>query len=357
MKKIYIDGPYQVSYRDVPIPVPGPGELLIKTEYSGISSGTEMMLYCGTFPNFKLKKWPQWKEYPVCPGYELIGTVVAIGEEIQDQQNLHQLDSLQPKSTSLTKSASDFKVGDRVMCLGEHGEYACLPAEYVSKIPAGVSSEDATLAALGTTAMHALRRAAMEIGDTLVIIGAGILGNLILQQAKICGAGRVIVLDKDNGRLEIARQCGADLTLNPDEVDPVQELLKYNGILADVVIEASGARGTEQTAIDLVRDRGKVVIDGWHTDSIHFEFGDFYFKELTVIASRAGGPEAGIPYAYVRWSCDQTRDYCLELLAQNKISGKHIKQSVFKSEEIQKAYDMIARRDPALGMQALLKWD
>ena len=357
MKKIYIDGPYQVSFRDVPVPVPDPGEILIKTEYSGISSGTEMMLYCGTFPNFKIKKWPQWKAYPVCPGYELIGTVVAIGEEVQSEQNLHQLDSLQPKSASLTKSAHDFKIGDRVVCMGEHGEYACLPAEFISKIPDNISSEDATLCVLGTTAMHALRRAAMEIGDTLVIIGAGILGNLILQQAKICGAGRVIVIDKDNNRLEIAKKCGADLTLNPDEVDLAAEIIKYNGILADVVIEASGARGTEQTAMDLARDRGKVVIDGWHTASMNFEFGDFYFKELTVIASRAGGPEAGLPYAYVRWSCDQTRDYCLDLLSQGKISGEHIKQSVFQAGDIQKAYDMIAARDPALGMQALLKWE
>lgn len=358
MRKVFIEGPYNVQIKDVPIPTPGPGELLIKTEYSGISAGTEMMLYCGTFPNFKLKKWPQWQEYPVCPGYELIGTVVAIGEEAgADDQDLFQIASLGNKGETLTKTASDFKVGDRVMCLGEHGEYACLPAEFVSKIPDNLSSEEATLAALGTTSMHAIRRAAIEYGDTVVIIGAGVLGNLILQQIKIGGARRVIMVDKDNARLEIAKKCGADLVLNPDNCDLVAEVLKYNGILADVVIEASGARGTEQTAMELVRDRGKVVIDGWHTDEINFQFGDFYFKELTLIVCRAGGPESGLPYSYVRYTCDLSRDYCLELLADGKMSGKHIKQSIFKAEDIKKAYDMIANRDPELGMQALLKWD
>ena len=140
MKKIYINGPYDVEIRDVPTPTPGPGEVLIKTQYTGISSGTEMMLYCGTFPNFKLKKWPQWTDYPVCPGYELVGTVVAIGQDAEVSGDMSQLDSLQPKSDVLITKASDFKVGDRVICMGEHAEYACLPAEFVTKIPDNVSS-------------------------------------------------------------------------------------------------------------------------------------------------------------------------------------------------------------------------
>ena len=79
MKKIYIEGPRNVVIRDEAIPVPGPQQLLVKTELSGISAGTEMMLYRGTYPNLGLKKWAQWTDYPVCPGYELVGTVVAIG--------------------------------------------------------------------------------------------------------------------------------------------------------------------------------------------------------------------------------------------------------------------------------------
>ena len=198
MKKIYINGPYDVEIRDVPIPTPGPGEVLIKTQYTGISSGTEMMLYCGTFPNFKLKKWPQWTDYPVCPGYELVGTVVAIGEEAAVDGDMSQLDSLQPKSDVLITKASDFKVGDRVISMGEHAEYACLPAEFITKIPDHVSSEEATLAVLGNTAMQAIRRGAIEFGDTVAVIGAGILGYLVAVEAKLAGAGRVIVIEDAN---------------------------------------------------------------------------------------------------------------------------------------------------------------
>ena len=357
MKKIYINGPYDVEIRDVPIPTPGPGEVLIKTQYTGISSGTEMMLYCGTFPNFKLKKWPQWTDYPVCPGYELVGTVVAIGEEAAVDGDMSQLDSLQPKSDVLITKASDFKVGDRVISMGEHAQYACLPAEFITKILDHVSSEEATLAVLGNTAMQAIRRGAIEFGDTVAVIGAGILGYLVAVEAKLAGAGRVIVIDKDNSRLEVAKESGADLVLNPDEVDIVQAVKDYNGILADVVFEATGARGTEQTALDLVRDRGRVVIVGWHTDCMNFQFGDFYFKEVTLMATRAGGPEAGLPYAYVRWTSDQMRNHAMDLIAKGKISGKFFKPSMFKPEEIVEVYDMIAKRDPRIGMQAMLKWD
>lgn len=357
MKKIYINGPYDVEIREVPIPTPGPGEILIKTQYTGISSGTEMMLYCGTFPNFKLKKWPQWTDYPVCPGYELVGTVVAIGEETALSDDASQLDSLQPKSNVLITKASDFKVGDRVISMGEHAEYACLPAEFVTKIPDNVSSEEATLAVLGNTAMQAIRRGAIEFGDTVAVIGAGILGYLVAVEAKLAGAGRVIVIDKDNSRLKVAKESGADLVLNPDETDIVQAVKDYNGILADVVFEATGARGTEQTALDLVRDRGRVVIVGWHTDCMNFQFGDFYFKEVTLLATRACGPEAGLPYAYVRWTSDQMRNYAMNLIAQGKISGNFFKPAVFKPEEIVQVYEMIAKRDPRIGMQAMLKWD
>jgi len=357
-KKIYIKAPFEVSIDDVPIPTPGPGELLIKTELSGISSGTEMMLYCGTFPNFTLKKWPQWTDYPVCPGYELVGTVVAKGINPNSAPaDMKQLDSLQPKSASITNSVDDFEIGDRVITMGEHGEYACLPAEFCHKIPAQVSSEASTLAVLGSTAMNAVHRANIEYGDTVAVIGAGILGFLIQQHCRLAGAGKTIVLDMDDARLEIARLAAADHVINPGKEDPVKAVMACNnGLLADRVIEATGVQGTEQMALDIVRDRGRVVLDGWHCKPIVFEFGDFYFKEVELVASRAGGPESGLPYAYVRWTSELNVKHSLDMIAQGKIKTDMIKPLIFKPEEIVDAYELIRNRDPRLGMQAMLKW-
>lgn len=356
-KKIYITAPFTVETKDVPIPEPGPGELLIKTELSGISSGTEMMLYLGTFPNFTLKKWPQWTDYPVCPGYELVGTVVAKGADPnQAPADMKQLDSLQPKSACITNSVNDFEIGDRVITMGEHGEYACLPAEFCHKIPKHVSSEESTLSILGSTAMNAVHRANIEYGDTVAVIGAGILGYMIMQHCKLAGAAKVISIDLDDSRLEVAKNVGADLTLNPKNCNLVEEIEKFNGILADRVIEATGVQGTEQMALDIVRDRGRVVLDGWHTKPIIFEFGDFYFKEVELVASRAGGPESGLPYAYVRWTSELNVKHSLDMIANGKIKADAFKPTMFRPDQIVEAYEMIRNRDPKLGMQAMIKW-
>lgn len=367
MKKIFIEGPRRVVIRDEAIPTPGPQQLLVKTELSGVSAGTEMMLYRGTYPNFRLKKWAQWTDYPVCPGYELVGTVVAVGDcGAPENENAERIASLQPKSPIVMTDASEFKVGDRVVCLGEHGEYALVPANLAVKVPDHVPSEEATLAVLATTAMHAIRQAEIRYGDTVAVIGCGILGYLVMQHALNSGARRVIVMDVDDDRLRIAKETGADACINPRKVDAepgcyqglIQAVKDANdGLLADVVIEASGFKGTEQQALEIVRQRGRVVIVGWHTQDIEFMFGDYLFKEVTMVASSAIGPEAGLPYAYVRWCSDQSLKWSMELISKGKLSGKHFKPTRFHYTDIEKVYDMIDRRDPAVGLQTMLYWN
>ena len=128
------------------------------------------------------------------------------------------------------------------------------------------------------------------------------------------------------------------------------------GILADVVIEASGFKGTEQTALELVRTLGRVVLLGWHTDNINFLFGDMIFKEVCLTASSAIGPEAGLPYAYVRWGSDQSLKWAVDLFAQGKLTGNHIEPTNFSYQDIREVYERIDRRDPKMGMQSILYW-
>lgn len=359
MKKIVITGPRQVEIQEVPIPEPGEQMLLVKTELSGVSAGTEMMLYRGNYPNFTEKKWPQWQEYPVMPGYELVGTVVAVGPGgAQDQGGGTQMDSLGPASSIIKTDVSEFKVGDRVICMGEHAEYALVPAVLAVKIPDHVTSEEATLTVLATTALHGIHRAQIQYGDTVVVNGCGVLGYLTMQHAKRCGARRVVVIDMNDERLAVAKDTGADVVINPGKVNVVEALKAANdGILADVVIEASGFPNATQQAMELARDRGRVVLLGWHTEGVHFAFGEFYFRELTVIATQAIGPEAGLPYSYVRWPSDQGLKWSMQLIAEGKLTGKYFKPTRFRYDEIAKVYDMIDRRDPAVGLQTVLTWD
>lgn len=356
MKKIIIDKPYSVKIEDVEIPKPGPGEILVKTELSGVSAGTEMMLYRGTFPNFKLKKWAQWQDFPVCPGYELVGEVVEIGKDAAGEKDMKQMDSLGPKSSVLMTTTGDFKVGDRVICFGEHGEYSISPAVLSARVPDNISSSEATLGVLATTAQHCIRRSEVAYGDNIAVIGVGVLGFLTVQHLKNAGSRHIIALDLDDARLEIAKKCGADLVINPQKTNPQKAILDAFGILPDIVIEASGFKGTEQLAMDLVRDRGRVVILGWHTDDPSFMFGDFYFKELDLRVSRAVGPEAGLPYAYVRYGSDQSLKWSMELFKKGILSGKYFEPTRFSYKDIARVYDLIDKHDPSIGLQVILDW-
>lgn len=201
------------------------------------------------------------------------------------------MDSLQSGARVIMGTTSEFRVGDRVICLGCHQQYAKVPATLAAKIPDHVTDEQATFAILGTTTMHSTRRLMLEYGSTVAVIGLGVVGNLALQQAKLAGATTTIGLDLDRGRLELARKAGADHIIEVGREDPVKAVLEYTKNMgADAVVEASGGASAVQLAIDIMRDGGVVELLAWRNEAT-FIFGDLYFKEGKLIATRAIGPD------------------------------------------------------------------
>lgn len=357
MKSIIIKGPFDVEIIDEDTPKAGPGEIVVETELSGISSGTEMFLYRGTYPNLRLKKWDQWKEYPVYPGYELVGRVVDVGPPALGPDSSKSIGSLQPSAGVVIADTDEFKVGDRVLCLGTHQQFSKVPATLAAKIPDSVSNEQATLAVLGTTTMHSTRRLQLEYGDTVAVIGVGVVGNLALQHAKLGGAAKTIALDLDRARLELAERAGADHSIQVGVEDPVELVRQYtHHIGADAVVEASGAEGTLQLALEIMRDRGSVELLGWRTEESSFEFGDLYFKEGTIIATRAIGPDPGIPYSYVRWGYDQSLRLAVKMISDGRLKADFFEPSRFSYKDIKKVYDQIHKEPTSIGLQAVLLW-
>ena len=358
VKSIQINAPFDVSIVDEPIPKAGSGEIVVQAVLSGISSGTEMFLYRGTYPNLRLKKWPQWQDYPVRPGYELVGRVVEVGPPLRGPVSSGPIGSLQPSAGVVRADSDEFQVGDRVVCLGTHSQYACVPATLAARIPDGMTDEQATLAVLGTTTLHSTRRLALEYGATVAVIGLGVVGNLALQHARLAGAARTIALDLDARRLEMARAVGADHTVQVGQEDPVAAVQRITGgIGADAVVEASGAAGTLQLALDLMRDRGLVELLGWQTTDPSFMFGDLYFKEGTIIATRAIGPEPGLPYSYVRWGYDQSLRLAVQMIAAGRLRADFFTPARFAYTDIKAVYEQIHRDPTSIGLQAILVWE
>ena len=256
----------------------------------------------------------------------------------------------------LTGKCAEFSVGDRVICLGEHAEYAKVPATLAAKLPPNVTEEEATLAPLGCTTMHATRQAEPKYGDTAAIIGLGTVGLLALQHLHAAGVRRVAAMDLREDRLQAAGAYGADLLINPRRCDPLVEFARQFGVGADFVLETSGAPEAVTLAVDLLRDRGSVVLVGWHVEDVHFSYGDLYFKEARLVASRAIGPDPGIPYAYVRWGSDQNLRLMVEYLAKGRIHGRYMQPTVFGWRELPRVYELLDRAAADIPFRAAIDW-
>jgi len=335
MKRVVIKGPYHVKIENVETPSLGSKDVLVKTKVSGISSGTEMALYKGAHPNLKTKKWGYWTDYPIYPGYEIAGVVVKVGKDVQDFSN-----------------------GDRVIGLGSHGEYAKISVNELAKLPDNIGFEESTLAVLGATTMHAVRRANIEYRDTVTILGAGVVGILAMQHAKLSGAGIVIVVDLDRERLKIADELDADYTINARIDNPVKKVWEITGIGSDVVIEATGNPEAVKQSLLLARDRGRIVILGYHTKPIELLLGDdFYHKELEVRATRATGPMPGLPYSYVKWTSDKNLKEAVKLISSNDLKVRKMITHNFKYSEIDKVYEGIDKGSIKGYCQIILNWE
>ncbi len=334
MERIVIKKPYHVEIENCEIPSLEPNEVLVKTEVSGISSGTEMTIYRGTHPNLKTKKWNYWTEYPIYPGYEEAGIITEVGGEVKD-----------------------FSKGDRVIGLGSHCEYAKIHVNDLAILPENVGFEESTLAVLGATTMHAIRRAKMVYRDTVTVLGAGVVGILAAQHAKLCGAGIVIVMDFNKERLNLAAKLGADYTINLEIDDPLKKIWDITGVGSDIVIEASGNPEAVKQSLLLVRDKGHIVILGYHTKPVELLLGDdFYHKELDISATRATGPMPGLPYSYVRWTSDKNLKEAVKLISKNELRVKDMITHAFKYNEIDKVYKDIDTGNLKNYCQIILKW-
>ncbi|MFC2076716.1 zinc-binding dehydrogenase [candidate division KSB1 bacterium] len=341
MDRIVIEKPHVVGIGRTAKPKAGPGTFIIRTIITGISAGTEMSLYRGTHPNLKSGKWGYWNEYPILPGYELVGEVEEVGSGVDD----------------LVK-------GDRVVSLSPHAAYALVspgtmesvPALY-HKIPPGVTDEKALFSVLGTTTMHAVHRAKVEYGECVVVVGLGVVGMLGMMQARLAGAGIVIGIDINQSRLAMADDLGADLVLDGHGAHLSGQIFSLSPNGADLVIEATGTPAGLETALLLAGDRARVVVLGFHTETVPLCFGDeIYHKELTIIASRAVGPDsAGLPHSYVPWTAGANLDRVLELMRQGRFQPEKMITHRRSYKDIAEIYRMIdeGRED---FLQIVLEW-
>ena len=283
MKAALFNGPRSLTITSKPIRKLEPGELLVKVEVCGVC-GTDVHIVDGTS-----RSTP-----PVVLGHEYAG-VVADTASTDNRELVGRRVAVDPNIAcgicyfcrrGLVHLCSNLKALG-VDIDGGMAEYSIVPERQVYLIPPAMPKETSAFIEPVSCAVHGIDRAGVKAGDTVIIIGGGTIGLIMLQLAKNAGAASVIVLEPIEHKRRIAAELGAELVLDPSQGDP-SALLRDAAIQGgDVVIECVGKPQTMQLAIDLARRGGTVEFFGVAPigEKIPLEPNQVYYKELTIVGS------------------------------------------------------------------------
>ncbi len=360
----------QQNYRSgelklVEVPAPGvrDGEILVATRVSLISAGTERQLVelaksslvgkaaarpdlvRRVFANVRreglrptLDKVFAKLDTPIPLGYSLVGEVIGIGCGVDG-----------------------YSLGDRVACAGaglaNHAEINATPKNLTVPVPPGVDDEDASFVTLGAIALQGVRLAAPTLGETVVVIGLGLIGLLTTQILKANGC-RVIGFDPKPERVALAKDLGADVALSDSLPGVVAS--RTRGFGADAVIVTASSKSSEpvNTAAQISRMKGRVIVVGLVGLSIDRDA--FYKRELELKLSMSYGPGRGdpayevagrdYPLPYVRWTEQRNMSAFLDLIEDGKITPKKYVTHRFAIADAEKAYALMQSSAPYLAI-------
>jgi Threonine dehydrogenase and related Zn-dependent dehydrogenases len=242
--KLVFPGPYQIEFQQQSLQEIDSNQVIVATDYSLISPGTELALYTGTHTGLANPN-NSWAKYPFSPGYAIAGTVTAIGAEV-----------------------TDVELGQKVFGIGSHASHNVFTMdkeENRSLFPLHPNQDmaHASFARLAAISATSLMKAKIQHGETVIVLGMGLIGQLAAQLYTLHGA-RVIGVDPVPQRLEIARASGIAHTLSSDNLsltmEKIREIRGYTG--AELVIEATGIPDMVNSALELVKPMGTVVLLG-----------------------------------------------------------------------------------------------
>ncbi|HTR95741.1 MAG TPA: bi-domain-containing oxidoreductase [Trebonia sp.] len=346
----------ELAVLDVPAPACRPGGVLVRSLFSLISAGTELMKVSEA--SLSMVGMARARPDQV---KKVIDQVQQQGLVTTYKKVMNKLDSYTPLGYSLCgvvtevgKGAEEFKVGQLVACAGNeealHAECNWVPVNLCAAVPAGVAPEHAAFATVASIAMHGVRRAEVQLGETAVVIGLGLIGQLVVRLLAAAGV-QVIGLDPVPDRCRLAEKAGAALAGSPDDLDAVLgELGRItSGRGADHVFLSAGgaANGPVEAAVKLARDRARVVDIG--KMKLDLPWNACYEKELDVRFSRSYGPGRydtryeldGIDYpaGYVRWTEKRNLESFLDLVARNQLEVATLIDGVFPMADAARVYE------------------
>ena len=347
---------------ETPVPVCKAGHLLIATQRSLISAGTERMLVEFGQANLLAKARSQPDkvrqvlakmrtdgllptleavftrlDQPLPLGYCNVGVVLEVGGDI-----------------------SDFAVGDRVVSNGPHAEMVCVPQNLCARIPDGVADGTAVFTVLASIGLQGIRLVEPTLGERVVVVGLGLIGLLTVQMLVANGC-QVLGIDFNSERLALAAEFGAQTVNLSEGGDPVAAGLAFSGGKGvDAVIITASTKSSDPVhqAAQMCRQRGRIVLVG--VTGLELSRADFYEKELSFQVSCSYGPgryddnyeQKGqdYPYGLVRWTEQRNFEAVLDLLATKRLNVEPLISHRVPQAEAARAYQLLTDDPQALGI-------
>lgn len=273
MQAVVCHAPHDYRLEEVPVPQIGPGEVLVKILSAGICAG-DSKCFAGAPLFWGDNDRQGYCQPPVIPGHEFVGKVVSLGQGAAEKYGLALGDLAISEQIVPCWECRFCKRGQYWMCDRKHdvygfrqrtfgamAEYMRFPADAINhKVPESIMPRHAVYIEPLACAIHAVQRGNIELGDTVVISGCGPLGLGMVAAARLKNPGCLIAIDLNPSRLAIAKKCGADLTLNPRDIDVISEVKKLTGGYGcDVYIEASGHPQSVSQGLHMIRRLGTFV--------------------------------------------------------------------------------------------------
>ena len=335
---------------DVPAPLLRKGHVLIKTRVSLVSLGTEKMLVEFGKGNLLAKarqqpdKVKQVLEKIQTDG--LFPTLEAVFNKLDEPLPLGYCNA--GEVLAVGDGVTEFKVGDRVASNGQHAEVVCIPKNLCAKIPDEVSYEEAAFTVIGAIGLEGIRLANPTMGETVVVIGLGLIG-LITAELLVANGCKVIGFDVDDAKIKIARSKNID-AFNASTVNVVKTTEQLtNEVGADAVIITASAKNNDiiHQAAEMSRKRGRIILVG--VIGLDLQRADFYKKELSFQVSCSYGPgrydenyeQRGIDYPlpYVRWTQKRNFETILDAIAKKRLNVNDLITEKIQLEDYQQIYN------------------
>ena len=352
MQAIVCHAPLDYRLEEVPIPHAGPGEIVIKVTACGVCA-SDIKCYTGAPLFWGDEHRKPYVETPVIAGHEFIGEVVQIGDGAAEKHSLKLGDTAIAEQIVPCWDCRYCRTGKYWLCQvhnifgfqpvvnGGMAEYLKFPADsIVHKVPAEIPKEQAAMIEPLSCSIHAVQRGNIEFGDVVVVAGAGTLGLGMVAAARLKNPRTLIAVDLLPKRLDAAKKLGADLTINPNETDAVQQVLDLtDGYGCDVYIEATGHPKAVEQGLHMIRKAGTFVEFSVMREPVTVDWtiiGDT--KELNIHGSHLG------PYTY---------PLAIAYIHNEKIDVSHIITHQFPLEDYLTAFEMVQKGKDSIKVQLI----